>query len=263
LNDYLEFAQKTARSAGKALMRHFGKLKQIRLKEDDSVVTEADTHAERLIRTAIRRAWPGHRILGEEEGLDENKSEFTWVIDPLDGTTNFASGFPFFAVSIGLFQGRRPVLGIIYDPHRKECCWAIEGQPAFCNGETIRVSKRGPVTTSTVAGFGSLWAGARDRRIPERILRKAKGRNLGSCVLHLAAVARGQMDFAVMERVHLWDFAAAGFILVQAGGKLTGLDGKNLFPLKQPFEAFAKAEVSIVASNARLHRQVLTEFVGE
>lgn len=263
MNDYLEFAQKTAQNAGKVLLRHFGKLKQIRLKDDDSVVTEADTHAERLIRAAIRRAWPGHRILGEEEGLDESKSEFTWVIDPLDGTTNFASSFPFFAVSIGLFQGRRPVLGVIYDPHRKECCWAVEGEPAFCNEDPIRVSKRGPVTASTVAGFGSLWAGARDRRIPERILRKAKGRNLGSCVLHLAAVARGQMDFAVMERVHLWDFAAAGFILVQAGGRLTGLDGKNLFPLKQPFEDLAKAEVSLVASNGKLHRQVLTEFVGE
>ena len=262
MNDFLELAQKAAKSAGRVLMDHFGQLEHIRIKKNDSLVTEADMKSERLIRRAIHRAWPDHCILGEEEGLNSNQSEFTWVIDPLDGTTNFASGLPLFAVSIGLFHKRKPVMGVIYNPNNKLCYWAMENEPAQCNGNPIQVSKREPITNNTIAGFGSMWEGAKDRKIPERIIRKAKGRNLGSCVLHLISVASGQMDFAIMERVKLWDFAAAGFILRQAGGRFTGLDGKNLFPLKYSFQDYVDRNVSLVGSNRRVHQQVLTEFIG-
>ena len=104
MKELLEFAQKQAKRAGKILLDHFGRLENIRLKKDDSLVTEADMRSEQFIRKAIGKNYPTHQILGEEEGFDQQDTEFTWVIDPLDGTTNFASGVPLFAVSIGLFR---------------------------------------------------------------------------------------------------------------------------------------------------------------
>ena len=173
--------------------------------------------SEQSIRKAIEKNYPKHQILGEEEGFDPQNTEFTWVIDPLDGTTNFASGVPLFAVSIGLFKKRKPILGVIYDPTRNDCYWAIDGEPAYKNGIPIKVSKRS-ITSSTVTAFGSLWDKPKDRQIPIRIIRKTKGRNLGSCVLHLTSVASGQMEFAIMEKIKLWDLASR-WIYSPSGGR--------------------------------------------
>ena len=107
-----------------------------------------------------------------------------------------------------------------------------------------------------------MWDRPKDRQIPVRMIQKTKGRNLGSCVLHLTSVASGQMEFAVMEKIKLWDLAAAGLILLQAGGRLTDLEGKRIFPLSKSFAHYAHSNISFVASNGRIHRQVLDEFVS-
>jgi len=263
LEDLLPFAQKTARQAGRIVLRHFGRIDRVDYKTVDSIVTEADLKAEAAIRRAIGRTCPQHQILGEEEGFHDRGAEFTWVVDPLDGTTNFAAGVPLFAVSIALFQKRRPILGVVYDPLRKECYCAGKGTTAFLNGRPIRVNRHRKLTPTTLGAFGSTWRNKKWRNMPTRISSRIKGRNLGSTVLHLVAVATGQMDFAIADETKLWDIAAAGFILQRAGGRLTDLEGKSIFPLKQPLEYYQDASQYFLGSNGGVHREVLRDIIRQ
>lgn len=260
LDDRLSLAQKLAYGAGRILMRHFGHIEHIGYKTVDSIVTEADIRSEQYITRGIRRQYPEDRIFGEEQGLDQGDGEYVWVIDPLDGTTNFAAGLPLFAVSIGLLHKRKPVLGVVYDPIRKECYWASQGTEAQCNGQPIQVSDK-KLSLTSLGAFGSTWHKQDSRRIVPEILSQAKGRNFGSTVLHLIQVARGVMEFALAEETRLWDVAAAGFILQQAGGRFTGLDGKRLFPLPHPIEYYRDARIPFLGSNGKTHRSVLEKII--
>ena len=261
MQELLEFAEKTARKAGNQLMKSFGNVRGEDFKTADSIVTEADLAAENLIRRAITRNYPDHRIFGEEEGLDRGGAEFTWVLDPIDGTTNFARGVPLFGVSIALFQHRKPVAGVIYDPVRKACYTAGKDQPSACNGLPIHVSSRG-LGPTTICAFGTNWEQPGRKSIPQRIIQRFKGRNFGSSVLHLVWVADGSLEFNLAENLKLWDIAAAGFIVVQAGGRMTTLDGKAFFPLKHDFEYYAEHQVDYLASNGKVHRNVLKDIVA-
>jgi len=260
--DLLLLAQRAAHRAGKILMEHFGRIEQIQYKTADSIVTEADLRAENAIRRMIHRACPEHRFFGEECGLDPGRAGLTWVVDPLDGTTNYSAEVPLFAVSIALFEGKRPILGVIYDPVRRRCYWASAAEEgAFRDGRPMHVSRR-DLSPTSLAAFGSTWRGARHQKIPRRIVKDYKGRNLGSTVLHLIGVACGQMEFAVVEGIKLWDLAAAGFIVQKAGGRFTDLEGRRWFPLKGAFEDYVDRDLGLVASNGRVHRRVMQEIVS-
>lgn len=258
--EWLAFARQTAQAAGRILMKHFGRIERIEYKAMDSIVTEADIRAESAIRRAIRRTHPQHRVLGEEEGLDAGRAEYTWVVDPLDGTTNFAAGVPLFAVSLALFRHREPILGVVYDPVRKDVYHATPEGPAMLNGEPIGVSRR-RLTPTTLAAFGSSWNSPGAQQIPSRIIERFKGRNLGSTVLHLTSVATGRMEFAVAQGTKLWDVAAAGFIVERAGGRVTDLEGRRVFPLKRSFKHYLENNLDFLASNALVHHQVLREII--
>jgi myo-inositol-1(or 4)-monophosphatase len=247
-----------AREAGALLMHHFHQHLKIEYKGEADLVTAADRAAEVLIRERIRQQWPAHDVLGEEQGLSDQGSEYRWYVDPLDGTTNFAHGFPVFCVSIALEhhalenKGQR-IAAVIYDPTRDELFSAEQGRGAQLNGESIHVSKTAQLKESLLAtGFPS----QKRHKNPNiyfyhQITLHSHGvRRAGSAALDLCNVAAGRFDGFWEFNLNPWDTAAGVLIVEEAGGKVTRFDGS-------PFEINSR---ETVASNGLIHEPLLREF---
>lgn len=226
----LEFAARTARSAGAILMDRYERLERIDYKSATDVVTEADHLSEAHVIEAIRAAYPGDAILAEESGTHEAVvsgpagSPRTWVIDPLDGTVNYANGLPVFCVSIGLTVDGRPVAGVVLDPTRDELYGATEDGPATLNGHVIHASGKERLTDCVV----SLSLAGRSVVGRARAIRKAIriSRSMGSAALALAYVGNGRFDAFLQETsLSAWDIAAAGLIAERAGATVTAFGG--------------------------------------
>jgi myo-inositol-1(or 4)-monophosphatase len=247
-----------AREAGALLMHHFHQHLKIEYKGDADLVTAADRAAEVLIRERIREQWPTHDVLGEEQGLSDQGSEYRWYVDPLDGTTNFAHGFPVFCVSIALEQHAvgakaRRIAGVVYDPTRDELFSAEQGKGARLNGESIHVSKTPTLKESLLAtGFPS----QKRHKNPNiffyhQITLHTHGvRRAGSAALDLCNVASGRFDGFWEFNLNPWDTAAGVLIVEEAGGKVTRFDGS-------PFEIESR---ETVATNGVIHGELLREF---
>jgi myo-inositol-1(or 4)-monophosphatase len=242
-----------AREAGALLMQYFHQHLKIEYKGDADLVTAADRAAEVLIRDRIREQWPTHDVLGEEQGLSDQGSDYRWYVDPLDGTTNFAHGYPVFCVSMGLEQKSRRIAAVIYDPTRDELFSAEQGTGAHLNGETIHVSKTAALKESLLAtGFPS----QKRHKNPniyfyhQITLRTHGVRRAGSAALDLCNVACGRFDGFWEFNLNPWDTAAGVLILEEAGGKVTRFDGS----------AFELNSRETVASNGLLHDALLREF---
>jgi myo-inositol-1(or 4)-monophosphatase len=257
-----------AREAGALLMHYFHQHLKIEYKGDADLVTAADRAAEALIRDRIRQKWPTHDVLGEEQGLSDQGSEYRWYVDPLDGTTNFAHGYPVFCVSMGLeyrglehqaaeqrLSGQRAsrVAAVVYDPTRDELFTAEQGRGARLNGEPIQVSKTATLKESLLAtGFPS----HKRHKNPniffyhQITLRTHGVRRAGSAALDLCNVASGRYDGFWEFNLNPWDTAAGVLIVEEAGGKVTRFDGS-------PFELNSR---ETVASNGLLHEALLAEF---
>ena len=249
-----------AREAGALLMHYFHQHLKIEYKGDADLVTAADRAAEALIRDRIRQKWPTHDVLGEEQGLSDQGSEYRWYVDPLDGTTNFAHGYPVFCVSMGLeyrerLSGQRAsrVAAVVYDPTPDELFTAEQGRGARLNGEPIQVSKTATLKESLLAtGFPS----HKRHKNPniffyhQITLRTHGVRRAGSAALDLCNVASGRYDGFWEFNLNPWDTAAGVLIVEEAGGKVTRFDGS-------PFELNSR---ETVASNGLLHEALLAEF---
>jgi myo-inositol-1(or 4)-monophosphatase len=242
-----------AREAGALLIHHFHQHLKIEYKGDADLVTAADRAAEVLIRERIRQQWPAHDVLGEEQGLSDRGSEYRWYVDPLDGTTNFAHGFPVFCVSMGLEHKGERIAAVIYDPTRDELFSAEQGKGAQLNGETIHVSKTATVKESLLAtGFPS----HKRHKNPNiffyhQITLHSHGvRRAGSAALDLCNVAAGRFDGFWEFNLNPWDTAAGVLIVQEAGGRVTRFDGS-------PFEINSH---ETVASNGLIHDKLLREF---
>ncbi len=252
-----------AREAGALLMHYFHQHLKIEYKGDADLVTAADRAAEKLIRERILALWPGHDVLGEEQGLSDQGSDYRWYVDPLDGTTNFAHGYPVFCVSMGLeyqapaerLSGQRAsrVAAVIYDPTRDELFTAEQGRGARLNGEPIHVSKTATLKESLLAtGFPS----HKRHKNPNiffyhQITLHTHGvRRAGSAALDLCNVASGRYDGFWEFNLNPWDTAAGVLIVEEAGGKVTRFDGS-------PFELNSR---ETLASNGLLHEALLAEF---
>jgi myo-inositol-1(or 4)-monophosphatase len=247
-----------AREAGALLMHYFHQHLKIEYKGDADLVTAADRAAEALIRDRIRAQWPTHDVLGEEQGLSDLGSDYRWYVDPLDGTTNFAHGYPVFCVSMGLerrLSGEQAtrVAAVVYDPTRDELFTAEQGRGAQLNGEAIHVSKAATLKESLLAtGFPS----QKRHKNPNiffyhQITLHTHGvRRAGSAALDLCNVASGRFDGFWEFNLNPWDTAAGVLILEEAGGKVTRFDGS-------PFELNSR---ETVASNGLLHEALLAEF---
>jgi len=242
-----------AREAGALLMEFFRRRVKIEYKGDADLVTEADRTSEKLILERIRKQWPSHDVIGEEGARVETGGDYRWYVDPLDGTTNFAHGFPVFCVSLGLaFQGNRKA-AVVYDPTRDELFAAERGKGAVLNGEKIEVSKTPKLRQSLVAtGFPS----HKRHKNPniyfyhQLTLRSHGVRRAGSAALDLAYVAAGRLDGFWEFNLNAWDTAAGILVVEEAGGKVSGFRGEEL----------VITDRDVVASNPLIHAELVHEF---
>jgi len=247
---WLSEACEVARAAGAILRDGYGRPLAIDYKGGIDLVTEYDRKAEAFIREELSRRFPGHGWLGEESGAGA-AGEFRWVVDPLDGTTNFAHAYPFFAVSIALEVSGTRTLGVVYDPLRDECFAASKGESATLNGAPIRVSRVDDLARALAAtGF------AYDvHEKPEETLRffspflsKVQGiRRDGSAALNLCYLACGRFDLFWEVKLHPWDVAAGALIVEEAGGRVTDFAGGPM-----PSDGF-----EVAGSNGVLHDDLL------
>lgn len=251
-SSYLPHIRRIAQEAGDLLMSHFGKV-DIEYKGEVDIVTKADRESETLIVGAIRKLWPGHDITGEEGTNTKTGSDFRWYIDPLDGTTNFAHGYPVFCVSIALEHNDERIAGVIYDPTRREMFAAEKGSGAELNGRPIRVSKVGELSESIVAtGFPS----QKRHRNPNihfyhQITMKTHGiRRAGSAAMDLAYVACGRFDGYWELNLNSWDTAAGVLIVQEAGGVVTDF-------WNAPFNIASK---EVLAGNPAIHPALMQEI---
>jgi len=246
-----------AREAGALLLKYFQQKLKIEYKGDADLVTAADRASEALIRERIAAQFPAHDVLGEEQGLNDRGSEYRWYVDPLDGTTNFAHGYPVFCVSLALERrsggDAKRIAGVVYDPTRDELFSAAEGQGAQLNDQPIRVSKVGQLKECLLAtGFPS----HKRHKNPniyfyhQITLRTHGVRRPGSAALDLCNVACGRFDGFWEFNLNPWDTAAGTLIVEEAGGKVSRFDGA----------AFELDSRETLASNGLVHDALLHEF---
>jgi len=246
-----------AREAGALLMQYFDSGLKIEYKGDADLVTAADRASEALIRDRINKSFPSHDVLGEEQGLNDQGSDYRWYVDPLDGTTNFAHGYPVFCVSMALEhrvagEGKR-IAGVVYDPTREELFTAEQGKGARLNDKPIRVSKTAQLKECLVAtGFPS----HKRHKNPniffyhQITLRTHGVRRAGSAALDLCNVACGRFDGFWEFNLNPWDTAAGALIVEEAGGRVSSFDGS----------AFQLNSRETLASNGSVHDAIVQEF---
>ena len=255
----LAFTIALAERAGELLVAHFEKVERIDYKSAKDVVTEVDHLSEALVVDAIRATYPGDGIIAEESGEHASGAGDApttgigraWVIDPLDGTINYANGIPFFCVAIALVEAGRPVVGVIHDPMRSETFAATDDGPATLNGRTIQASVKDQLTDYVV----SMALSGRALIGRSRAVRKAVRvpRAMGSAALSLAYVGNGRFDAFVQQGgLSSWDVAAAGLIAERGGALLTDLDGGPWFDLSRPTRT-----IGVLAAPAVHHAELL------
>jgi len=243
-----------ARKAARSLKRDFGEIEklQVSLKGPANFVTAADRRAEEILRTELTKARPGYGFHGEEGGLHEGSDKtHTWIVDPLDGTTNFLHGLPQFAISIGLDRSGTIVAGVIYNPITDELFTAERGKGAFLNDHRLRVAARKKMNEAVVAcglphyGRGELELGRAElAAVQEKV---AGLRRFGSAALDLAYVAAGRFDIYWERNLSPWDMAAGILMVREAGGYVTDLNGHDAM----------MGRGHIIAGNETLHRDLL------
>ena len=231
----LNVAVMAARRAGSALIKKMANLDKVKVERKgfNDYVSEADLAAERAIIDCIHKHYPDHAILAEESGVT-GESDTVWVIDPLDGTTNFLHGFPVFAVSIGVQVKGRVEHGVVYDPMRQELFTASRGQGAYLDDHRIRVSGRTSLERALIGtGFPFRQADAEVEpymAMLAKVLRNTSGiRRPGAAALDLAYVAAGRLDAFWETGLKPWDLSAGTLLIREAGGIVSGLDGRETF----------------------------------
>src|SRR3990172_3850315 len=222
MQEFLNVAREAALRAGRLLRENLNGTREISYKGEINLVTEMDRRSERAAVETLLAAFPGHGIMAEEEARIENGSGFVWIIDPLDGTTNYAHGYPNFAVSIGLERSGEITLGVVYDPMRDELFSAVKGGGAYLNDKLIHVSHADTLIRS------------------------------GSASLDLCSVAAGRLDGYWELKLQPWDVAAGSLIVHEAGGMVSDFSGVR----------FSVYDKEILASNGIIHKQIREVLKG-
>ena len=251
---YLETAVEIAREAGALLANFFERRIPFELKGDFDLVTEADRASEKLVVERLRTHFPSHGIVAEEGGGHESASEFRWYVDPLDGTTNFAHGFPMFNVTLGLERAGEVIAGVVYDPIRGEMFTAERGSGAWLNNRRIHVSKAQRLADSLAStGFPSR---KRHQNVNihfyHQMAMASHGvRRTGSAAIDLAYVACGRLDAFWEFGLNPWDMAAGILLVGEAGGRVSDMagDGHSI-----------RGSRHILADNGLIHEEVLELF---
>jgi myo-inositol-1(or 4)-monophosphatase len=251
-DSFRDVAVEAALKAGAFLRARFGEQHQVTYKgSPTNLVTEMDRAAERIILEAIAARFPEHGVLAEESGARRGRAPHRWIVDPLDGTTNYAHGLPIYGVSVALELDGRLAVGVVYDPSREECFVAERGRGASLNGARLRVSAT-PALAESLLGTSypnDLSAAPQDNLAEHAaLMRRCRSvRALGSAVLGLAAVAAGRLDGYWEQRLGAWDVAAGALLIREAGGTVTAVDGG----------ALDLAAPTIAASNGPIHSELI------
>lgn len=248
----INIAKKAAISAGKILVENFDKFKEVQEKEGGlkNLVSHVDFLSEEKIIKILKKHFPSHGILAEESGTHENQSDFTWVIDPLDGTSNYLQGIPHFAISIALVEKSQPILGVVYDPIKNEMFWVEEGKKAYLNDKPIYVSKVKEIQKA-FANVG--WTHKEEKSGLStfskmgRISRKIRA--LGSAALDFCYLANARYDLVISHGLNFWDVAAASLIAQQAGAVVLDENSEKI-QLNKPF-------TRIIAANKNLYKEII------
>jgi myo-inositol-1(or 4)-monophosphatase len=251
MKEYMVVAREAALRAGRLLRDNLGGKRTIAYKGTINLVTEMDMQAERAVVETLLHAFPDHGILSEEEGTIENASSFRWIIDPLDGTTNYAHGYPCFAVSIALESDGEVITGVVYDPMRDELFSATKGQGAHLNGHPLKVSAVDSLIQGLLAtGFPydrSVSEKNNLKHFNELLMASQEVRRDGSAALDLCSVAAGRFDGFWELKLKPWDVAAGSMIVREAGGTVSDFRG-----MRSSID-----DQEIVASNGIIHSQLL------
>jgi len=248
---YLDVAVRACRAAGRIQRAAFGGVQPVEHKGEIDLVTAIDRRCEKQILAIIGRAFPDHGILAEESDPRTGDAEHLWVIDPLDGTTNYSRGFPYFCVSVALVRDGAVIVAAVYQPLLDEMFTAIRGHGAFLNGRPLRVSGQ-PRLDQAFLATGFPYDIRRSRRnnidhFSHFATRCLAVRRAGAAALDLAYVAAGRFDGFWELKLRPWDIAAASLLIEEAGGRVTGLAGR-------PWRLAVR---DIVASNGRVHGEML------
>lgn len=238
--------------AGKYLLKEFKRLSltEIKSKSKYEIVTPADLAAEKIIISIIHKKYPTHQILSEEKGLLGKKSDYLWIIDPIDGTTNFAMKNPLWAVSLGLWYNDQPQLGVVYAPVLNELYFASQNKGAWLGKNRLHVSRQNKIEKSLLTFCHSHFL--KDIKKITKLYKKFKlsareFRQLGSASIELAFVASGRTESIIIPGAHAWDAAAGTLLVKEAGGKVTDFQGKE-WNLKSK---------DMLASNGLLHNKLI------
>lgn len=238
-----------ALKSGHFIKRSVGKIEKVSYKGSDNIVTDVDKASERMVINMILAAFPGHSILSEERAPIQGRSPFKWIIDPLDGTTNFAHAFPFFCVSIALEEAGKVRLGVVYDPMRDELFFAEKGKGAFLNKKRIHVSKTAGLSKAFLAtgfSYGRKGKVKNVMNFKNFLLRALAIRRAGLAALDLCYVACGRFDGFWELDLHPWDNAAGALVVTEAGGIVTRFNASGYLPYDK----------DILASNGLIHEQM-------
>lgn len=246
----LQTAMQAAKEGGGVLKKYFqSSLLERRLKDDNTLATQADEEAEKSIIEIIKKNYPDHAILAEESGHQDTTSEYTWIIDPLDGTQNFVNGIPIFAISIALAKNDEPIVSVIFNPITNDLFAAEKGKGSFCNEHKLSVSSQKADAAMITIGTSSK---SQDKDLVRRCFFHARDyvksvRYLGSAALELCYLARGGTEGFINIGTSKWDYGAGVLLVQEAGGKLSDFHG-NPWNFSQNY---------FLASNGVIHPALL------
>lgn len=246
---YLKVALDAAKASEQTFKKYFGNAGKISIKNGDprNQVTAIDLKIERLIRQKINRAFPGAKIIGEEYGSSKlNPEDVVWIIDPIDGTTNYIRGIPLTCISIGIWDSNGPLAGVVANPILNQTYTALRGHGAFLNGKRIKTSKISALDSASGA-IGWLSPKNAKKIFDQTVGFSRKIRVLASSAWQTCMVASGQLDYYTTHDVHVWDVAGPMAILSEAGGKATDFKGREL----------KINMLEIIASNGKIHNQLV------
>ncbi len=255
-------AVNTASKAGQWIKSKIGEYKQLQYKASISdLVTEVDKGSEQMIRNLISTHFPDHAFLGEESAdggitIEEAKEkEYVWIVDPIDGTTNFVHGFPFYCVSIALAHYGEVIVGVVYDPSNDEMFVAEKGKGAYMHGRKMQVAADEQLRVSLIAsGFPANANAVRNLKVIETLLPRVRNiRTTGSAALHLAYVATGRISGFIEYGLSVWDMAAGILLVQESGGSVSDVHG----------QAYSLDVRDLVATNGYIHEELVQQLQGD
>jgi myo-inositol-1(or 4)-monophosphatase len=255
----IEFISSILLKSGEILKNGFGKVTQYDNKQDQSnIVTESDFKSEVLIRKIISAAYPEHNILGEEHGFEHKQSDYTWIIDPLDGTSNYAARIPWFGILVALVQNGQPILSGAYLPMSNEMYLAQLGKGSTKNGRPISVTQeidlRNLLCCYSLDYSEDSTKTEREVQIMNSLVQNYRNLRSTNSIVDFCMVADGRMGAALNQTMKIWDIAAPQLIIEEAGGKVTDINGQKIEYI--PSVASLEENYTAIASNPKVHDKI-------